>query len=87
MTDDPMTELLDLYVSGELPEAVQTHVEAYLQAHPDAARDVRSLRETVTRLQSAPAERPDAWFTERLLGRLLREDAEASPEPVRSYRS
>ncbi len=79
MTDDPITELLDLSINGELPGALQSYVEAYLQAHPDAAQDVHSLRQAVTRLQTAPTPRPDDWFIERLLGRLLREDAEATP--------
>lgn len=73
MTGQQTEELLDLYLDEELPEALQAHIEAYLAAHPDAAEDVNSLRETITRLRAIPAERPDAWFIERTLDRLLHE--------------
>ncbi len=78
MTPDELTELTDLYVADELPGALRALVAAHLAAHPDAARDAETLSQALTRLRSAPAERPDAWFTERLLDTLLR-DASAAP--------
>jgi anti-sigma factor RsiW len=79
MTDDQRTELLDLYIDDELPDALRAHVEAYLAAHPDAEREVQELRATVSRLHAAPAERPDAWFVERTLDGLLHENAAQTP--------
>ena len=73
MTEHELSELVDLYVAGELPQALRAWVENHLAAHPDAARDAETLRATLTRLQAAPAERPGSWFTERLLDTLLRE--------------
>ena len=80
MTEDERAELLDLYVDDALPETLQRHAEVYLAAHPDAAADVASLKATVARLQAVPAERPDNWFVERTLDRLLQEHA-AAQEP------
>lgn len=82
MTDDELHELLDLYVADQLPDALQARVEAHLAAHPDAARDADTLRRTLDRLRSAPAERPDTWFVERALGGLLREHASAESVPL-----
>ena len=79
MTKEEWNELVDLYVAGELPDALRAHVEAYLGAHSDAARDAETLRAALDRLRAAPAERPDAWFTERLLDTLLREHVAAQP--------
>lgn len=75
MTPEEWAELIDLYADDELPNALRARVEAHLTAHPDAAQDAASLRATLIRLQTAPAERLDAWFTERLLASLLREHA------------
>ena len=81
MTDEELAELIDLSVDDALPLALRRHVEAYLAAHPEAAQDAQRLRQTVARLRAAPAERPDAWFVERTLDRLLHEHAAAqSPE-------
>jgi anti-sigma factor RsiW len=77
MTEDQKEELLDLYGDDALPAGLRAWVEDYLQSHPKAAQDVQSLRAAIDRLQTAPAERPDSWFVERLLDRLLRENAEA----------
>ena len=83
MTEDERDEWIDLYVDDALPEALRARVEAYLDEHPDAAAHVAALRETAARLQAAPSDRPDAWFVERALDRLLREHSEAQP-PVRA---
>ena len=77
MTETEHDELLDLYIEDALPEALRAGVEAHLAAHPDAAADAATLQATVTQLKSAPSDRPDAWFVERALDRLLREHAEA----------
>ena len=77
MTDAEITDLLDLYVDNELPEALRASVETYLAAHPQAAQEVRALQETAARLKSAPNELPDPWFVERALDSLLREHAGA----------
>jgi anti-sigma factor RsiW len=77
MTQDELAELLDLYIDDALPEGLRAKVEAHLAAHPDAAHDAASLQATVLRLQSAPHERPDTWFVERALDRLLQEHSAA----------
>ena len=64
MTSDQMTELLDLYLADELPEALRAHVEDYLASHPAAAQDAGTLRETVR-----PAARPSRRAGERLVHR------------------
>jgi len=83
MTEEELAELIDLSVDDgdTLPEALRGHVEAYLVAHPEAARQAAALRETVARLKTAPTERPDAWFAERALDRLLQEHAGAQEAP------
>jgi anti-sigma factor RsiW len=75
MTTDEMTELIDLYVADELPDTLRAFVATYLNTHPEAAYDAETLRASLTQLRTAPAERPDAWFTERLLNTLLREQS------------
>jgi anti-sigma factor RsiW len=77
MTQAERDELIDLYVDDALPEALRATVEAHLAAHPEAAADAATLRATISRLKSAPSDRPDTWFVERALDRLLREHAEA----------
>lgn len=79
MTEDERDELIDLYVDDALPESLRARVEEYLDGHPDAAADVAALRATAARLQAAPSDRPDAWFIERALDRLLREHVQAQP--------
>ncbi len=81
MTKEQRAELLDLYVDEALPEALREHVEAYLAAHPEAQNDVATLQQTVARLNTATAERPDTWFAERTLDRLLREHSAAEKAP------
>lgn len=83
MTEAERNELLDLYVDGALPEALRASVDAHLAAHPEAAADAATLQATVSRLRTAPSDRPDAWFVERALSRLLREHA-AAQEPSQS---
>ena len=79
MTEDERDELIDLYIDDALPESLRARVENHLEEHPEEAAAVAALRATVARLQSAPAERPDGWFVERSLDRLLHEHAEAQP--------
>ncbi len=86
MTATELAELVDLYVDDALPEALRARLEAYLAAHPDAARDASTLRETVTRLHAASAARPDGWFVERALDSLLREHYGAE-EPLPALRN
>ncbi len=82
MTDEELAELVDLSIDDALPLALRGHVEAYLAAHPEAARDAERLRETIASLRATPTERPDDWFVERTLDRLLHEHAAAqSPQP------
>ena len=77
MTNEELAELIDMSIDDALPSALRGHVEAYLAAHPEAARDAERLRETVARLRAAPTERPDDWFIERTLDRLLQEHTAA----------
>ncbi len=77
MTQAERDELIDLYVDDALPETLRATVESHLAAHPEAAVDAATLQATVSRLQSAPSDRPDTWFVERALDRLLREHAAA----------
>lgn len=77
MTEAERDEFLDLYIDDALPEALRASVEAHLVTHPEAAADAASLGAAVSRLKAMPAERPDAWFAERTLDRLLREHAAA----------
>lgn len=83
MTQDELADLMDLSVDDALPEALRARVEAHLAGDPDAAADMAALRATITRLQATPTDRPDGWFVERALDRLLREHSEAQP-PVRA---
>ena len=77
MTQAERDDLIDLFLDDALPEALRGSMEAYFAAHPEAAADAASLQEAVSRLKSAPGDRPDAWFAERTLDRLLREHAAA----------
>ena len=82
MTDAERLELLDLYVDDALPQALRASVKTYLAANPEAAADAAALQSAVARLKAMPTERPDAWFTERTLDRLLREHAAAQDYPM-----
>ncbi len=77
MTQAERDELLDLYADDALPESLRGSIEVYLANHPEAAAEAAALQAAIRRLKSAPGERPDAWFAERALDRLLREHAEA----------
>jgi len=81
MTDTERDELLDLYLDDALPEALRASVEAHFVAHPEAAAEAATLHATVSRLRAMPSERPDAWFAERALDRLLREHTAAQETP------
>ena len=82
MTEAERDELLDFYVDAALPETLRANVETYLTAHPEATADAASLQAAVARLKAMPVERPDAWFAERTLDRLLREHAAAQESPL-----
>ena len=73
MTEDELADLLDLYIDNALPESLRATVETYLAAHPQRAAETAALQATVQKLQTAPRDRPDAWFVERALDRLLQE--------------
>ena len=79
MTRSEMTELVDLYIADALPEMLRARVESHLARHPATARDAETLRASLAQLQTTPGERPDSWFTERLLNTLLREHIAAQP--------
>ncbi len=84
MTPDERDELIDLYADDALPQALQ----ARLETDPAAVREAEELRAVSQRLRDAPAERPDDWFAERALDRLLREHAqETEPEQTRTART
>ena len=82
MTEAERDELIDLYVDDALPETLRAGVEAHLAAHPEAAADVASLSAAIKSLQTATGDKPDAWFAERTLDRLLREHAAADIETI-----
>ena len=80
MTEAERADLIDLYIAGELPEALRGFVETYLSANLDAAGEAAALQETVRRLQTMTQDKPDDWFVERTLDRLLREHAASQTE-------
>lgn len=81
MTPEERDELIDLYADDALPSALR----ARLETDPAAVREADTLRAAVQRLRDASAERPDDWFAERALDRLLREHAqETEPEQTRA---
>jgi len=82
MTDAEYSDLIDLAIDGELPEALRRFTETYLAEHPEAAREAAALRETSRRLQGLTLEKPDDWFVERALDRLLREHAAAQETDI-----
>ncbi len=82
MTEEEQDELIDLYVDDALPESLRARVEEYLDGHPAEAAAAAALRATVARLQAVPPERPDEWFVERALDRLLRDHAGAQEAPL-----
>ena len=82
MTPEERDELIDLYADDALPLALQTRLET----DPAAVHEAEALRAVSQRLRDAPAERPDDWFAERALDRLLREHAQET-EPIRTARA
>jgi len=83
MTPDERDELIDLYADDALPSALR----ARLETDPAAVREAEELRAISQRLRDAPAERPDNWFAERALDRLLREHAQADGQEARPQRA
>ena len=73
MDDEELQELIGLALDDALPEALQARLAAEFAKHPEAASDAESLRETVAKLRAARDERPDDWFVDRGLSRLLRD--------------
>ena len=71
MTVSEYADLIDLYVDDALPAALYGLAESYLAARPDAAEEAEGLKATARRLQSTIPEKPDEWFIERTLNRLL----------------
>jgi len=77
MTEAERDDLIDLYVEGMLPEALHGFAEAYLASHPESAAEAAALQRTTHRLQALTPDKPDDWFVERTLDRLLREHSAA----------
>ena len=77
MTESERDDLIDLYVEGMLPEALHGFAEAYLASHPESAAEAAALQRTMHRLQALTPDKPDDWFVERTLDRLLREHSAA----------
>lgn len=90
MRCNEITDLLDLYIDGELSEETRSRVERHLLRCADCAFQARTLeqtrahlREACPRIESSPA------FREKMLARL--QDAFADclrpePEPVSGQR-
>ena len=79
MTPDERDELIDLYADDALPQALQTRLETDPAAVCEAEANCGPVS---LRLKDAPAERPDAWFAERALDRLLREHAQDTEQSI-----
>lgn len=73
MDEEELQELIGLALDDALPEALQARLAQELAKDPEAASDAESLRETVAKLKAARDERPDDWFVDRALSRLLRD--------------
>jgi hypothetical protein len=80
MDQDELQELIGLWAEGTLPESLLARTEAEIAKDPNAASDAASLRDTLGKLRSTSDERPDDWFVERALSRLLREHDDAQDE-------
>lgn len=78
MTEDEWQDLTDLYLDDALPSALRVLVEARMTGDPEIAHEVNSLRATHAKLQGAPSNRPDQWFVEHALDRLLRDHNDAA---------
>ena len=77
MTEAERDDLIDLYVDDTLPEALRSFAEAYLASHPESAAEAAALKVTAQRLYALTPDKPDDWFVERTLDRLLREHSAA----------
>ncbi|MGI4791304.1 MAG: hypothetical protein ACRYFS_20955 [Janthinobacterium lividum] len=86
MTEAERDDLIDLYIEDALPEGLRASVETYLTAHPEAAADAASLQAAISRLQTTPSDRPDTWFVERALDRLLHEHSAAQDTDTKLLR-
>jgi hypothetical protein len=73
MSTDDVQDLIDLYAADELPEGLQRTVETSLRLDPELQQEIQQLRAAVERLKSAPLARPDGWYVDRLLGRVLQD--------------
>ncbi len=82
MTEAERDDLIDLYVDDALPEALRGFAETYLAVHPEAAAEAAALLVTAQRLHALPPDKPDDWFVERTLDRLLREHTAAQDIPT-----
>jgi anti-sigma factor RsiW len=77
MTEAERDDLIDLYIDDTLPEALHGFAEAYLASHPESAAEAAALKRATRRLQAITPDKPDDWFVERTLDRLLREHSAA----------
>lgn len=80
MDQDELQELIGLWAEGTLPESLRVRAETEMAKSAEATGDATSLRDTLGKLHSVPGERPDDWFVERALTRLLREHDDAQDE-------
>lgn len=71
MNNEQWEELLDLYVAGDLPVALQALVRERMESDPSAAEDVRTLISTRVALDTAQHSHPSDRFVERTLRGLL----------------
>lgn len=82
MNTDPST-LTGAYAADALSDAERTEFEAHLTGCADCAREVRELRETVSRLGAAESTTPPEGLRERVLAEVsrTRQDPPRAEEP------
>lgn len=84
MTQDELYQkLVDLYVGDELPEDLAEDLQARAFANPALAKDIRSMRHTMSALQSVSAPVFGKESYQRVLYRLYLEGA--TPETRRAF--
>ncbi len=66
ISPNELSYLLSQYVDGELEEHEKNAVEAYLQEHPEAVREVEQLRTLKQKLSSTSLVEPNPWFYSKL---------------------